>query len=779
MEELTSFRLKRRTLLKGFGLVGLSSLVSGFSALRNANGEALPRVRLKLSDYKTFRSTCAMECLHCNLTAYVWQDTLMKIEASKDFNVKCCLRGISRTRWVYHKERLTTPLLRVGEKGKGEFKPISWNAALDLIEAKIRQTLDTVGNQGLFLTTHAGNMDSIKNDMGKAFFDYLGGATKPVGSLCCSAVTAAMMPMLGMRYADTRDTIADSRYILCWGNNPAVTMQAYFKNYIQAQKNGARIVVIDPRFSETAAKADEWIPIVPGTDIALALGMIKILIEENRFDGDFLRAHTGATWLVGADNHLLREDEGDAESYLVFDTRTQSLRRHDAPNVVPALLASELPEESAFTTVLEQVYQQAKPWNAERVSEETHIPPHTVLRLARDYGTTAPAMIIQNMSGAQRTEFGTYVAASQFYLALITGNIGKRGAGVCDAGGARQMAKFSPIIPPAPNVQKITPIPISKIGEWVAESKPHPIKFWWNMTMGAMTQIPNTNKVREAFKKVPFVVVADNLMTSSALYADLVLPVTTIFEDVSLMAGVRSHYVQLMEKAVEPPGEAKPDYWIFARLAERFGFGDIFNQPVEHYIDACLKGSGITREMLAKGPVRPVEGDWIPFRDGNFKTATGKAHLFVEAWQKKGFMPVVTWKQVKESVKGSPELAARYPLMAVQRKLARSVHSSHGMNEWILEVQRNKPNVMLHPEDARRRGITHGEWVVVFNHRGEHRALADVTTHIKQGVVSLDNGWWEQQGGSSSHVTNDHSEALGAGHCCNSTLVDVRREAQA
>lgn len=138
------------------------------------------------------------------------------------------------------------------------------------------------------------------------------------------------------------------------------------------------------------------------------------------------------------------------------------------------------------------------------------------------------------------------------------------------------------------------------------------------MTLGAMTQLPNTNQVREAFKKVPFVVVADNLMSSSALYADLVLPVTTIFEDVSLMAGVRSHYVQLMEKAVEPPGEAKPDYWIFARLAERFGFGDVFNQPIEHYIDTCLKGSGITREMLKKGRYAPLKKTGSPLRMGSF-----------------------------------------------------------------------------------------------------------------------------------------------------------------
>jgi anaerobic selenocysteine-containing dehydrogenase len=776
MNDIASLRLKRRTLLKGLGVIGLASLSPCAFSLSTGQQEPLRRIHLKLTDYQTFRSTCAMECLHCNLTAYVYQKKLMKIEATEGFNVKCCLRGISRTKWVYHQQRVTTPLLRVGKKGEGKFEPISWQQALDLIEKNIRTTIKKQGNEGLLLSTHAGNMDSIKNDMGKAFFDYLGGSVKQAGSLCCSAVTAAMMPMVGLRYADTRDTIADSRLIICWGNNPAVTMQAYFKNYLRAQEQGARIVVIDPRFNETAAKADEWIPIVPGTDTALALGMMKIIIEEQHIDEDFLRQHTGAVYLVDAKDQLVRADTNDSESYLVYDCTSQSLVRHDKAGITPALFQHQLPANSGYRTVFETVYQQAAPWTLDRVAAETDIPAHTILRLARDYATTAPAMIVQNMSGAQRTEFGTYVAASQFYLALLTGNIGKRGAGICDAGGARQMAKFGPIIPPAPAVKKITPIPVSKVGEWVVNDRPYPIKFWWIMTMGVMTQLPNTNMVRKALEKVPFVVVADNLMSSTALYADLVLPVTTIFEDVSLMAGVRSHYVQLMEQAVEPPGEAKPDYWIFARLAERFGFGEVFNQPIEHYINACLQGSGITLDQLKKGPVLPVSGDWIPFENGVFRTPTRKAHFFIEEWQKKAFSPVVTYLRVNESPQGSPELAAKFPLMAVQRKLARSIHSSHGMNEWILEVQRNKPNVMIHPQDAQQRRIKHGDWATVFNQRGEHRAIAVVTTHIKRGVVSLDNGWWEQQGGSSSHVTNDAVEALGTGHCCNSTLVDVRAE---
>ena len=774
MESILAKDVGRRKVLKGLGILSLMPLCPEIMAM--PINRPPYKYSFKYSDFKATRSTCPMECLHCNLTAYTYKDQLIKVEATPGFNVKGCMRGLSRTKWVYHKDRLTTPLLRVGEKGKGEFKPISWDEALDLIEEKIRKTIAEDGNKGMLLNVHSGSMDSIKNVMGVFFFNYLGGATFQAGSLCCSAIGAAMIPMLGFRYADTRDTIADSRYLLCWANNPAVTMHAYWKDFNQARKNGARLVVIDPRYSETAAKADEWIQINPGTDTALALGMMKVIIDENRIDEKFLRNKTGAVYLISPDDSLARSNSSDQNSYQVYDLISQSYVRHDTPDIKPALFQTELPADTAFITVFEKVKREAQEWTVERVTEETDVPIETIYRLARDYSSIQPAMIVQNMSGAQRTEFGAYVAGSQFYLALLTGNIGKKGNGICDAGGATQMAKFGLPVPFPKNVQRIPKIPMAGTAKAIVNETPHAIKFWWQMTVSTMTQMPNTNEVKRAFEKVPFVVVSDNLMTSSALYADLVLPVTTVFEDVSLMAGTRSHYVQLMEKAVEPPGEAKPDYWIFARLAERFGFGEVFNQPIEHYIENVLEGSGITLEQLRKGPVKPAKHPWVPFKDGEFRTPTGKAHFFVEEWQKKSYSPVIKYYQVKESPKGNPKLAEKYPLMAVQRKLARSVHSSHGTNEWILEIQRNKPVVQIHPDDAAKRNIKNGDWAIAFNNRGEHRAIAEVTAFIKKGVVCLDNGWWEQQGGSSSHVTSDAIEPLGNGHCCNSTLVDVRAE---
>lgn len=771
-----SAKLGRRTFLKGMGAA--AAVGGGFLPLDAALEQAIAQTggANAAAAIKTFRSTCAMECLHCNLTAHVVDGRIVKVEGTKGFNTKPCLRGLSRAQWVNHPDRLKYPLKRVGAKGEGKFERISWDEALDTIVTKLNETKAKLGNKGLLWLAGSGNMSSITNATAGAFFDFAGGVTARAGTLCCSAVTAAMMPIVGLRYADTRDSIPESKYILCWGNNPAVTMQAYWRDYMKAKEAGAKLVAIDPRFNETAERADEWVSIVPGTDTALALGMLRVIIKEDLHDKAFLLTHTGAPFLVDAKGDLMLA-EGKAGAYLVFDTKTKKPVAHDAAGIVPALTLAGVSEAAGVRTVFDLVAAEAEAWTPKKTEAETDVPAATVTRLARDYATKKPAMIIQNMSGAQRTEFGTYVAASQFYLALFTGNIGKPGAGVCDAGGVTQfMATKPPIQAPRPTAA-LGSIPVSKLGEYILADKPNPIGFLWAMTTSVLTQYPNTNAVKAAFKKVPFVVVVDNLMTSSALYADIVLPTCTIFEETSLMAGTRSHYVQLMEKAVEPPGEARSDMWIFTELAKRLGFGQAFDKPIESHIEACLAGTGVTLAQIKEGPVKTVPLPWVPFKDGKFRTPHGKAMLYVADWKAKGYSPVVRYYRPVESPKGSPQLAAKYPLMSVQRKLIRNIHASFNTLPAMSEAWGTKPSVIIHPDDARRRKIKSGDVTVVFNDRGEHRAVAVVTRRVKKGVVVLDNGWWEQQGGSSSHVTNDAVEPLGFGQSCNSTLVQVRGEA--
>lgn len=190
-----------------------------------------------------------------------------------------------------------------------------------------------------------------------------------------------------------------------------------------------------------------------------------------------------------------------------------------------------------------------------------------------------------------------------------------------------------------------------------------------------------------------------------------------------------------------------------------------------------LKPSGITYEQIKKGPVSPVTAPWIPFKDGKFYTPTGKAHFFCEPWAAKGFSPVVDYYQVKESPIGNPQLAQKYPLQAIQRKLIRNIHTSHQTNSWLEELFPGAPAAQINTKDAAARGIKQGDKVLVFNDRGEHPAIALVNDNILPGVISLENGWWMGQNGynSSSVLTNDAIEPLSDGTSICSTLVEVRK----
>lgn len=768
MTERRTMTISRRDLFTVGGACGVAAMQPACAALIGQDQTTL----------ETFRASCTMECLHCYLKAYVKDGKIVRIESDNAHEGKGCARGLSRIKWVYAKNRVRTPLKRVGARGEGKFKAISWDEALDEVATRMKKAIETDGSKSILMSSASGNMDSFANGVMKSLGAYLGGVTLPAGSLCCSAVTAAMESMVGFRYVDTRDTIEDAKYIVCWGNNPLVTMQAYWPRYLKAKERGAKIVVIDPRRNETAMRADAWIPIVPGTDPILALGMIRLFEEEKLLDTTFLKAHTGAPFLVDDQGALLRENQRDQASCLVFDLKSKKLVRHDAPGIDPALDVKELAVPRGVRTVLSVVLEEARPWTLDRVEKETRIPASVVRQLARDYAKSGASMIIANMGSFQRVENGTYAAAAHFYLALLTGNIGRAGTGVCDAGGVTQMAKFgSPIPAPSKKPAKIPGIPTAKLGEYLLAQKPHKINVWYSQTCAPIGQWPNTNKVIEAIKSVPFVVVADNLMTPTAMYADIVLPATTIFEYKTLLAGTRNHYVQWSEEAVQPEGEAKPDYWIIAQLAKRLGCGEAFDLTPEQMAENVLKPSGIKLEEVKRHPVCPVKGPWIPFDGGVFRTPTKKGQMYMENWLKKGFSPVLTFVRAKESPKGNPELAKKYPLQAVQRKVIRNIHTSHQDNEWLKEVFANAPTVIMNVKDAKARNIVDGDMVIVFNDRGKHKARAVVGDGIISGAVALENGWWQDKEGfnSSSVLTNDTIEVLGTATTINSTLVNVRK----
>ena len=793
-QELAAGRttLDRRTFLRlagvtSAGLAMLASagrLASADPATMTADGAVAPDVNADDEDFfadcETYYAACSPECQHHNLCAYVKDGKVVKVGIGKNNESLPCLRGFARVDWLNSQDRLIKPLVRDGEKGGNKWREVSWDEALDLLAGKLTDAIKEDGNESIIFDGHAGNFHTLAGQVSTAFTTRLGGTTTLTGSLCCAAVNGAMTTMWGKRSFDTRNTIAESDYILVWGNNPVVSMGGCWERYEQCMKNGGKVVVIDPVRSESAQQASEWVPVKPTTDTALALGMLKVIVDENLYNENFLFAHSTAATLVDASGAQVLIDETDPTSYAVFDTVSGKLARHDADGVEPALSAAGIPADAGidtdWRTVFDLTYEQAQPWTPEAVEAETGVPADTVTRLAREYAGAGKAMIIQNMGGFMRVTYGTDAVASQLNLAIFCGQVGRRGTGVYDAGGISNLVKVGAAWDNPKPLEGLPTIPRVKFGEMVCADEPNPIKVFVSYRESPMTQFPNTGAVKEALKKIPFVCVIDQFMTSTALYADLVLPDAAVFETEDLLLSARSHLIQLSEKAVEAPGEAKDDVWIFSQLAQRMGFGEDFQLDNKAYIEKCLEGTGYTYEQLKEEKtVNAMPDDFVPYEGGIFYTDTKKAELYQPAWLKKYHLGVPTYMKAPESVGGDSGLEARYPLAAVQRKIMTSVHSSFANLETIVAMGGGVAHAMLSESDAAARGIVNDDDVVVYNDRGEHKAKVIVTDGIMDGVVCLENGHWEQQGGSSSYVTNDAVGLLAGEHCCNETLVEVRK----
>lgn len=725
-----------------------------------------------------FYSTCPPECQHHNLKGYVVNGELVKVESSELNDCAACGRGMARAFMHRDPNRLTVPLLLDGEKGSGNFKEITWDEAFDLIEEKFNDAIATDGVSSICYVTGSGNFGAMHGPVANAFFAHLGGASTTVGALCCAGTTAAVIPIYGKRFLDTRNQIEKSDYLIIWGFNPAISMQGYFQRFEHVVENGGKLVTIDPMFTESAAKSTDHLRPWPGTDAALELAMLKVIIDEGLMDEEFVLAHTTAPCLVSKETgEPVLEDEEDPTSFVVWDTATNAIVRHDAEGVQPALTLAGTEAEADYNTEHELIYAECEPWTLEAAEEETSVPAADIERIAKEFAEAEKAMILQVMGGFMRTENGTYATALGAYLCAYTGHVGHEGDGLCDAAGLNEVVAGAPI--PVPELDEKPPsIPRFRFGEAVLNEDPLKVNVLWSMTGSPMTQWPNTNMVKEGLKKIPFVVTVDQYLTSTALYSDLVLPCTGIFETEGVLASARSHWIQLYEKAVDGPGESKSDLEIFTELAKRFGFGDAFDVPMQTLIENVLEPTGITYdELVEKKAIDVVGPDYIPYKDGQFLTKSGKAELWVKAWKDEGFNPIASYARAEEDARNDNELASKYPLFSVQMKTYRGVHSTFHNLEWMDEVCDKAPVVMINTEDAAERGIENGDKVVVFNDRGEHHGVAEVDMRAKKGVIGMQNGWWEQQGGSSSYVTNDKWKTLGGTHCCNQTLVEVKKEA--
>ncbi len=685
--------------------------------------------------------TCTLDCgARCELVAVVQDGELLRIDTPPNQpdppempRLVPCVRGRAHRRLVGARERVGTPLRRTGARGSGEFVAIPWEEALDEVAGRLSDLAARNAHQELLLIMGAGSGGGRGfSGAGPAarFFSFWGPVTATTGNMSNHNASIAAQWMLGRVVPGSdRVTLADSKLIILWGNNPAEThMAPNTPHFIAtARDRGARVVLIDPRYSDTAVLADEWVPIRPGTDAALVAAMAWVMETEGLVDRAFVETHT-----TGYQHY-----------------RDYLLGRRDGVAKTPA-------------------------W-AEGI---TGVPAETTIRLAREYAIVKPACLYAGWA-PQRTAFGEQPARAFVTLACMSGNVGLRGGGAASVGGRGSLA----LVGGMPRGYYGQARQLSNT-TWAADvlggALQPPPSMAYIVASNVVNRSPHTLANIAALERIGFVVVHEPYMTPTARCADLVLPINTDLERRDVISGG----YQLFDagKAVETHDAARSDYWVMSRLAERLGLADAYMQGRDEaaWVTALLGEAGLDEEALRRqGVLRrdpPARVELDAFRAdpvaNPLDTPSGKIELANPQAASFG-LPVVA-----EYV-ASPGGGADYPLQLVTPHSEVRANSCLHANAWL---QRAEPvELWLSQADAQARGIAPGERVEVFNGQGVVRVPVYVTARIMPGVVCLPQGAWyapaadgADEGGDANVLTPLIASPTG-GTATHSAWVQVRR----
>lgn len=641
---------------------------------------------------------------------------------------------------VYSPERVLYPMRRVAPKGKGEgnagdFVRITWEEALSEIAERFKSISAEFGPEAIMPYSYAGNMGILSYaGMSHRFFHRLG-ASQLNRTICATAGGDALITVTGRKLGTEPEQFAESKYIIAWGANIHATNIHLWPFIEEARRKGAKLVVIDPYKTRTARCADWYLPINPGTDVALALSMMHVIINENLYDAEYV---------------------------------------------------------GKYTLGFEQLKHRVQEYSPERVAQWTGISGDDIRKLAREYATTLPAAIRVNY-GVQRSQNGGMAVRAISMLPCITGSWQEVGGGLwLSLSGAFPLDRPSIEIPElmlkSPLGRPARVLNMVELGRILNKVNDPPVKAVFVYNSNPAVVAPNHSDVVRGFLRPDlFTVVHEQFFTDTVNYSDIVLPATTFFEHKDLLAAYGHCYVQVSNQAIAPLGECKSNSELFTDLAARMGFNEsCFRETVDQMIDTALgaqNGSadpdgwlaGIDRERLEReghARLNVGNGPFLPYAKGGFTTPSGKAELYSESLAAQGLDPIASFIPPSES--RHSENARRYPLELLSRKADNFLNSSFCN---IKSVQK-----MEHPElleisaaDAAPRKIHEGDWVRVFNARGEVRLRAHVNGAVQPGVVAARLNWarLSPDGKSINVLTSETLTDIGAGPTFYSCLVEV------
>jgi anaerobic selenocysteine-containing dehydrogenase len=647
---------------------------------------------------------------------------------------------------VYHPDRLTHPLRRIGAKGGGTWERVSWEEAVAEIAERWTAIIAEHGGAAILPYSYSGTLGLVQLVVSNERLWNRLGASGLERSICGAAAETAVHYTLGARMAPDYGDVAHSKLVIVWGHNPASTAPHFVPFLREAQRNGAHVVVVDPRRTLTARSADEHLQPRPATDAALALGLMHVLFAEGLHDEPWLRAH--------------------------------------------ALGWEDLRERAAA-------------YPPERVAAITGIPAERIVALARRYGTTKPAAL-KFADGVQRHGNGGQTARALVCLPAVVGQYGVRGGGLYYSASGWLTWDDAAVshrseCPPTPRIVNMNRLGAALAGE---VSDP-PIKALYVFATNPAASSPNAGLVIEGLKREDlFTVVHEQFLTDTADYADLVLPATTQLEQVDLHKAYGHRYLQYNERAIAPLGEAKSNWDVMRLLAEAMGYREPWlRQGAEEVIAEVLEATratsprlaGITLDRLRREGTVPLclaPEDVVPYAGGRFPTPSGKVELRCDRIAALGLDPLPDYSPPAEFARvgsgrweGRALLTPHSPLPTPHSPLVLISGASHHFvttsmaNLPGLAAKEGTPYVEIHPRDALERGIADGAAVVVGNERGSCVLRAVVTEDVPSGVAVAPKGRWPRLSADGRNVNWTTSDALAdlAGQSTfHSNLVEIR-----
>ncbi|KWX76317.1 oxidoreductase [Paenibacillus jilunlii] len=683
-----------------------------------------------------FPAVCPLDCPDtCGLLVHKQNGKIIKVEGNPEHPVTkgaICNKVRHMAERVHHPERLLQPLRRVGPKGSGSFTPISWEEAIGEIAGRFKELSAAYGPESILPYSFYGNMGVLSVDgMDRRFFNALG-ASRLEQSICNSAGSAGWKYTMGFNGGTSPEDTVNADLIIVWGGNIVSTSMHQVVYAEQARKRGAKVVVIDVHRNRTAQWADWFLPLYPGTDTALALGLMHILFRDGMTDDAFLERYT---------------------------TGHEELRAH--------VLA----------------------YPPERVAEITGIAAEDIEKLAKLYGE-AKVSHIHIGNGLQHHDNGGMNVRTIACLPALTGAWLKTGGGAFKSNSGYSSTNDRALTRPdlRPNRRTRT-INMNRIGE-ALELKEQPVMGMFVYCSNPVVVAPDAERVRKGFAREDlFTVVHDLFMTDTALYADIVLPATSTFENVDLYASYWHHYIQLQEPVLDAPGECKSNVEVFSLLGRAMGFDaeafsespyDMIRQALDYPRNPYL--NGVTLERLTAE--RFVKLDMSPQADylEHLPTPSGRIELYSKAMELAGLPPLPTYTPLKEGYDGKrrPQPGTAYPLMFVSPPNHNFLNSTFSNVEKHQRMEK-RPTLQIHPEDAAVRGIEEGDELTVYNGRGSVELWAMVTDKMLPGTVISQGLWWEGKGHKQrvNVLTPDRLSDMGNGATFFSATVEVKRRGEA